>query len=566
MTSTSTWLRDRGRPARRYLALTVALGELSGILLILQTSLLVRIGNGVMFQESRLPGLLPFFAALLGVILLRVGVTWASRRAAFECASGAKQTLRGELARTLQDIGPIALAGMHAGEIATTTVDAVEALDAYFSKYLPQRAIATLLPFTILAVVFPLDWISGLVLVLTAVFLPLSMIVIGEESHARNQRLWGKLARMSGRFLDALQGLAVVKMFGASRREAAEIARASEEYRTMTMSVLKVAFLSSFMLELISSVSIALVAILSGLRLLTASMQFAPAYFILLIAPEYFLTLRTLGTFYHSRMEAVSAAEQVRALLQAGAARRPQDSTSAALTAERSPAARSMARAAPAARYSRSVTFEGVSFAYDARPVLEEVTFSVSLREHVAVLGASGAGKSTLLSLLLGFAAPDRGRLLIDGRDLRELDQRLWLDTVAWLPQRPTLFHGTLRDNIILGRPSAGDREIQDAIRLSHALEFIERMPDGLRTRVGEGGQGLSMGQLQRVALARLFLRNPGLVLLDEPTAHLDAESERLVNAGISILAEGRTMVLVTHRPATGVDRVLALAAGRVGS
>jgi ABC-type multidrug transport system fused ATPase/permease subunit len=184
----------------------------------------------------------------------------------------------------------------------------------------------------------------------------------------------------------------------------------------------------------------------------------------------------------------------------------------------------------------------------------------------VAVLGASGAGKSTLLSLLLGFAAPDRGRLLIDGRDLRELDQRLWLDTVAWLPQRPTLFHGTLRENIILGRPSAGDREIQDAIRLSHALEFIERMPDGLRTRVGEGGQGLSMGQLQRVALARLFLRNPGLVLLDEPTAHLDAESERLVNAGISSLAEGRTMVLVTHRPATGVDRVLALAAGRVGS
>ncbi|MFI5369747.1 MAG: ABC transporter transmembrane domain-containing protein, partial [Spirochaetia bacterium] len=298
MTSTSTWLHDRSRPARRNLGLTAALGELSGILLILQTSLLVQIGNGVMFKGTLLPGLLPFFAALLGVILLRVTVTWASRRAAFECASGAKQTLRRELARTLLDIGPIALAGMHAGEIAATTVDAVEALDAYFSRYLPQRAIATLLPFTILAVVFPLDWISGLVLVLTAVFLPLNMIVIGEESHARNQRLWGKLARMSGRFLDALQGLAVVKMFGAARREAAEIARASEEYRTMTMSVLRVAFLSSFMLELISSVSIAMVAILSGLRLLTASMQFAPGYFILLIAPEYFLTLRTLGTFY----------------------------------------------------------------------------------------------------------------------------------------------------------------------------------------------------------------------------------------------------------------------------
>ncbi len=321
MTSTSTWLRGRSRPARPNLALTVALGELSGILLILQTSLLVQIGNGVMFGGRTLRGLLPFFAALLGVVLLRAVVTWGSRRAAFECASGAKQTLRRELGGHLQSIGPIALAGMRAGEIAHTAVDAVEALDAYFSKYLPQRAIATLLPFTILAVVFPLDWISGLVLVLTAVFLPLNMIVIGEESHARNQRLWGKLARMSGHFLDALQGLATLKMFDASRREAEEIARTSEEYRGMTMSVLKVAFLSSFMLELISSVSIALVAILSGLRLLSASMQFAPGYFILLIAPEYFLTLRTLGTFYHSRMEAVSAADQVRVLLQAGPAR-----------------------------------------------------------------------------------------------------------------------------------------------------------------------------------------------------------------------------------------------------
>ncbi|MGD0725904.1 MAG: thiol reductant ABC exporter subunit CydD [Spirochaetia bacterium] len=559
MMSTSTWLRDRSRPARRNLALTVALGELSGILLILQTSFLVQIGNGVMFRGSSLPRLLPVFAALLGVILLRALAAWGSRRAAFECASGAKLTLRRELTEHLQAIGPIALAGMRAGEIAHTTVDAVEALDAYFSKYLPQRAIATLLPFTILAVVFPLDWISGLVLVLTAVFLPLNMIVIGEESHARNQRLWGKLARMSGHFLDALQGLATTKMFGAARREAGEIARTSEEYRGMTMSVLKVAFLSSFMLELIASVSIALVAILSGLRLLSASMEFAPGYFILLIAPEYFLTLRALGTFYHSRMEAVSAADQVRALLQTGSPRRLPDSPPATRAV-----ARPAARIAPRPRHARGVAFEGVSFAYEARPILEDVTFSVSSGEHVAVLGASGAGKSTLLSLLLGFATPDSGRLLIDGNDLRDLDSRAWLDTVAWLPQRPTLFHGTLRDNIVLGRPSAGDREIREAIRLSHASEFIERMPAGLHTRVGEGGQGLSMGQLQRVALARLFLRDPGLVLLDEPTAHLDPESERMVNAGIRNLTEGRTTVLVTHRPADGVDRVLALAAGRI--
>jgi ATP-binding cassette subfamily C protein CydD len=288
-------------------------------------------------------------------------------------------------------------------------------------------------------------------------------------------------------------------------------------------------------------------------------MQFAPGYFILLIAPEYFLTLRTLGTYYHSRMEAVSAADQVRNLLAAGPPRRPTD-TPAVATRE----ARPRARIFPTPRHASAVVFEGVSFSYEARTIIENVSFSVSSSEHVAVIGASGAGKSTLLSLLLGFVTPDSGRLLIDGNDMRDLDTRAWLDHVAWLPQRPTLFHGTLRENIHLGRPSADDREIREAIRLSHADEFIERLPAGLHTRVGEGGQGLSMGQIQRVALARLFLRDPGLVLLDEPTAHLDAESEQMVNAGIRGLTEGRTMVLVTHRPASSGDRVLALAAGRI--
>jgi ATP-binding cassette, subfamily C, bacterial CydD len=559
MASISSWLRERIKPPRRQLALAVALGELSGILLILQTALLVQIGNAVIFRRSGLPLLLPFFGALLGVILLRVVAAWASRRAAFECASGVKRTLRMELTAHLQEIGPVALAGMRAGEIANTVVDAVEALDGYFSKYLPQRAIATLLPFTILAVIFPLDWISGLVLILTAVFLPLNMIVIGEEAHARNQRLWGRLARMSGHFLDVLQGLATVKMFGASRREAREIARISDEHRAATMSVLRIAFLSSFMLELISSVSIALVAILSGLRLLSGSMEFAPGYFILLVAPEYFLTLRTLGTFYHARMEAVSAADQVRNLFETGSLRR---TAARASDADRKRATQEPISTVP--RRASDAAFEGVSFAYAGRTVLDGLSFSVRPEEHVAIVGASGAGKSTLLSLLLGFITPDTGRLVVEGRDMRDLDTRAWLDRVAWLPQRPTLFHGTLRDNIRLGRLSADDREIGNAIRRACLDELVERLPAGLETRVGEGGQGLSTGQLQRVALARLFLRDPRLVLLDEPTAHLDAESERMVNAGIRTLTEGRTLILVTHRRASSVDRVLRLTAGRV--
>ena len=259
-------------------------------------------------------------------------------------------------------------------------VDAVEALEGYYARYLPQRALSTLLPFTVLAVVFPLDWISGLVLVLTAAFLPVSMVVIGEESHVRNQRLWSTLARMSGRFLDILQGLTTVKIFGAVRREAAEIERSSGEYRAATMSVLRIAFVSSFMLELLSAVSIAIVAILSGLRLMAATMHFAPAYFILLVAPEYFLVLRTLGTFYHMRMEAMAAAERITGLLATAAPARPAEAVTSAASPTRT-------------REACSVTFDSVSFSFAARKILDGVSFSVPPGGHVALAGASGAGE-----------------------------------------------------------------------------------------------------------------------------------------------------------------------------
>jgi ATP-binding cassette subfamily C protein CydD len=446
---------------------------------------------------------------------------------------------------------------MHTGEIAEVVVDAVESLEGYYAGYLPQRAIATLLPFTVLAVVFPLDWISALVLVLTALFLPLGMIVIGEEAHARNQRLWATLARIGGRFLDALRGLATVKIFGALRREAQEIERCSDEYRRATMSVLRMAFLSSFMLEFISAVSIAIVAVLTGLRLFSGAMHFAPGYFILLVAPDYFLTLRTLGTQYHARMEAASAAELIRTLLE--------KMTGAGRGDGRDPPA---ARAAPASaarnakRGGAAVEFREVSFAYSGRPVLENLSFSVSAGERVALVGPSGCGKSTILNILLGFAAPERGRVIVDGRDIRHIDRDELYESLAWLPQRPTIFHGTIRYNIGLGLPGAGDPELDLASRLAHVDEFAESLPSGLDTLVGEGGQGLSVGQIQRVALARLFLRSPKLLLLDEPTAHLDARSEECVNASLLELAKGRTMILVTHRPAPIVDRSLAVRAG----
>ncbi|HET6487666.1 MAG TPA: thiol reductant ABC exporter subunit CydD [Spirochaetia bacterium] len=543
------WLRDQGRPARGRLALTVALGEAAGVLLVLQTGLLARVADGAIFRRGSLPALLPLLLEALIVIGVRAVTTWASKRAASACASQAKDLIRSRCLEQLRRLGPIPLAGMRAGEIANTAVDAVEALDAYYSRYLPQRAIASLLPLTILAVIFPLDWLSGLVLVLTAVFLPLSMIVIGEEAHERNRRLWGTLAQMSGRFLDVLQGLATVRMFNAAARETRQIQEASDQYRALTLSVLRVAFLSSFMLELISAVSIAIVAVLTGFRLLSGSMSFLPGYFILLIAPEYFLTLRVLGTFYHSRMEAVSAAEKIRELLSLPVPDRAH-----------APAVAVRLSAAP------SVGFQDVTFSYEGRSVLSGASFRIPPGEHVALMGESGAGKTTVLLLLLGFAAPRSGTIDVDGQPLGALDADGWRAGVAWLPQRPTLFHGSVLDNIRLGSANATRDEVLAAARLAHVDEFLPRLSHGLDTRLGEGGQGLSVGQAQRVALARLFLRQPRVVLLDEPTAHLDDESARLVTEGIQRLCAGRTTLLVTHREATAafMGRVIRISDGRI--
>jgi ATP-binding cassette subfamily C protein CydD len=556
MTSGAEWLGRRGRSARGSLAIAVALGEVSGLLLILQTALLASIVNAVAMEGKGLSALSGGFSLLLGVLLLRALGAWLSRRAAFECSSRVKLELRRDLEARLRSIGPRALEGRRSGEIAAAVVDAVEALDGYFSGYLPQRAIATLLPVTVLAVVFPLDWVSALVLVLTAAFLPVSMILIGEEAQERNRRLWSSLARMSGDFLDLLQGIATVKIFGAARRETERMARVSEEYRGATMSVLRVAFLSSFMLELLSALSIAIVAVLAGFRLLSGSMSFGPGYFILLVAPEYFLTLRNLGGFYHARMQALGAADRIKDLLEPAG----QDSEAEGREA---PGGEPRGPVAPAGRRSAAtLAFEDVSLTGGGRPILEGVSFELAPAERITLSGPSGCGKTSILAAILGFARPSSGRITLGG--LGRGAAAGAREGIAWLPQRPSLFHGTLADNIRLARASASDREVEEAAASAGVDEFLDRLPEGLATRVGEGGRGLSVGQVQRVALARLFLLDPGLVLLDEPFAHLDETNAAAMATAIAALTEGRTTILVSHGNAWGGGRRLVIARGRL--
>lgn len=543
------WLAGQRHLAGTALNLAVGLGLAGGLLLIWQAHLLARVVSGVVVDRAPLETLWPLLLTLPAIFALRAAIAWSAEQVSFTAAARVKVALRNRLYRHLQALGPAYLSGERSGELTNLVADGVEKLEAYYARFLPHMALTALVPLAILAFVFPLDWISGLVMLGTAPLIPLFMILIGKGAERLNQRQWRQLARMSAHFLDVIQGLTTLKLFNASRREAEVIAAVSEAHRRSTMSVLRVAFLSALVLEFFSTVSIAVVAVLIGFRLLWGEMAFLHGFFVLLLAPEFYLPLRTLGTHYHARMEAIAAAERLVEVLETPLP--PAPGAPLALPPER----------------PLGVRYEGVGFTYPGgSTALEAVDLDLAPGERVALVGPSGAGKSTVVNLLLGFLRPDAGRILVNGVDLAGLEREAWLREVAFVPQRPRVFHGTLFDNIRLGRPDADPAAVREAARLARAEEFIDRLPQGYATPVGEAGQGLSGGQIQRLALARAFLKDAPLVVLDEPTASLDPDSEALVQAAIERLAVGRTLLVVAHRLATvrGADRIVVLDGGRV--
>jgi ATP-binding cassette subfamily C protein CydD len=544
-----SWLRAHKGRAGRYLSYSVALGTLGGLLIVGQAWLLARIIDGAIFQHGELARLMPAFWALLGLFTLRALISRWSEQLGFRGAAQVKVALREQLFGHLQALGPVRLAAEGPGELANTLVDGVEALEAYYARYLPAMSLMALVPLILLAFIFPADWVSGLVMLLTAPLIPLFMVLIGAGAERLNQRQWRQLARMSAHFLDVIQGLTTLKLFNASRREVQTIARISQDYRRSTMSVLRVAFLSSAVLEFFSTVSIAVVAVLIGFRLLDGEMAFFQGFFVLLLAPELYLPLRNMGTHYHARMEAIGAAERMVELIETPVGER-------ALGTRPPPDSRSL-----------DIAFEQVSFAFEPRrPALDDLSLELPAGQRIALVGPSGAGKSTLIDLLLGFVQPDQGRITVNGLDLAEMALRTWREHLAWVPQSPRLFHGTLLDNVRLGRPDADMSAVEAAARRAHADEFIQKLPEGWETRIGELGQGLSGGQIQLLALARALLRDTPLVLLDEPTASLDPHSERMITDALKRLAEGRTLLTIAHRLHTvrQADLILVLDRGRL--
>jgi thiol reductant ABC exporter CydD subunit len=550
--------------ARLHLVASVVLGLFAGAAIVGQAWLLSRVISRVFLDGFSLDRVSPWLIALLFLSLLRAGLVWGSEVAASRLAVRVKGQLRERLAAHLLALGPVYARGERSGELINTVVEGIEALDAYLRQYLPQLALAALVPLTVFLFVLPLDWVSALVLLLTAPLIPLFTVLIGNHADALTKRQWASLSRMSAHFLDVLQGLTTLKLLGRSREQARTVDHISDRFRQATMGVLRVAFLSALVLEMVATLSTAVVAVQIGLRLLYGHLSFDQAFFVLILAPEFYLPLRLLGTRFHAGMEGVAAARRIFEVLDTELPTRDARITQVAVM----PDTPLVGRTAFLGVNAPHLRFEGVHYTYgDGRcTALENLSFDLAPGSKVALVGPSGAGKSTVAHLLLRFMEPDRGLITVNGEPLCRLSPAAWRQTVAWMPQEPYLFHDTVAQNIRLSRPDATPDQIVWAARQAQAHAFIEALPQGYDTVVGERGARLSGGEGQRIALARAFLKDAPLLILDEATANLDPESEAQVQEALGYLLRGRTALMIAHRLSTvhHADRILVLAGGRL--
>ncbi|MFC8430384.1 thiol reductant ABC exporter subunit CydD [Streptomyces sp. NPDC057253] len=528
------------RATRLFLVAVVGLGGLGALLVIAQAMLIAEIVVGAFQHGLSVPGLRTPLLLLAAVAAGRGLVSWLTELAAHRASAAVKSELRGRLLERATALGPGWLSGQRTGSLVALATRGVDALDDYFSRYLPQLGLAVVVPVAVLARIVTEDWVSAAIIVGTLPLIPVFMVLIGWATQSRMDRQWQLLSRLSGHFLDVVAGLPTLKVFGRAKAQAESIRRITGEYRQATMRTLRIAFISSFALELLSTLSVALVAVTIGMRLVHGEMHLYDGLVILILAPEAYLPLRQVGTQYHAAAEGLAAAEEIFAVLE-------------------TPVPASGAGPVP----TGALAFEQVTVRYPGRAAdaVTDVSFEVAPGETVALVGPSGAGKSTLLNVLLGFVGPAEGRVRIGGADLAEVDLAEWRSRIAWVPQRPQLFAGTITENVRLARPDADDAAVRQALADAGAREFVDALPLGADTVLGEDGAGLSAGQRQRLALARAFLADRPVLLLDEPTAALDGATEAEVVAAVRRLAAGRTVLLVVHRPALlGVaDRVVRL-------
>ncbi|PSW03662.1 heme ABC transporter permease/ATP-binding protein CydD [Photobacterium lipolyticum] len=550
------WLKSQSKLAKRWLMLSVGLGFLSGLLLVGQAALLANILHQLIIEHTDKYELVDQFIGLIAIVGLRAACSWGREIFGYRCGEQIRLHIRQLILNRLHSLGPAYIKGKPAGAWASLVLEQVEEMQDFFARYLPQMSIAVLVPVVILVTVFPINWAAGLIFLVTAPLVPMFMALVGLGAADANRRNFKALQRLSGHFYDRLQGLSTLRLFNRADAEAENLHAASHVLRKRTMEVLRLAFLSSAVLEFFSAISVAIVAVYFGFSFIGelnfghygVPISLFTGLFVLVLAPEFYQPLRDLGTFYHAKAQAIGAAESIVEFLNVEA-----DEMAAGDQELPSPE-------------TIEINVSDLEVLSPQGQVLAgPLSFDIQAREQVALVGPSGAGKTSLLNALLGFL-PYRGSLKINGIELKELDHSEWRQAISWVGQNPLLVHGSIHDNITLGNTLATDDHVSLVAKQAYADEFISRLEKGYQHQVGDRSGGLSVGQAQRIAVARAMLQGGAFWVLDEPTASLDANSEKLVLKSLSQAVQGQTTLMVSHRldQLSTIDRVLVLEDGKL--
>ncbi|MCL1041605.1 cysteine/glutathione ABC transporter permease/ATP-binding protein CydD [Shewanella marisflavi] len=550
------WLKQQKSACGAYLNLTVLFGVLTGFALVAQAYLLATMLHGLIIENLPREAFTSEFIALIAVIVLRAALAYGRERISFKAGMLLRSRIRQTVLDKLVELGPVFIKGRPAGSWASIVLEQVEDLHDFYAKYLPQMMLAGFIPLTILAVVFPINWAAGIILLATAPLIPLFMILVGMGAADANRKNFGALSRLSGHFMDRLRGLGTLRLFHAGAREQQAIENASEEFRSRTMAVLRMAFLSSAVLEFFAAVSIAVLAVYFGFSFLDhldfghygAGLTLFIGLFVLILAPEFYQPLRDMGTHYHAKAQAIGAAEALMELLN--------HQGDEAVDAQRT----TFASETPL-----SIKLQGAEvLSPDGQVLLGPITAEISSGEQVAIVGPSGAGKTSLLNMLLGFLSY-RGSVLVNGEELSSLGRASYRRYLAWLGQEPQLFHGTIGDNVAMGKTMT-DEAIYKLLDSARIGDFVRAQPEGLSHPIGEQSAGVSVGQAQRLCLARALGQSAKLFVLDEPTASLDSHSEAAVMQALTDARLGATSLLVTHRldALVEMDKIWVLDGGKL--
>ncbi|MGN2616378.1 heme ABC transporter permease/ATP-binding protein CydD [Aliivibrio fischeri] len=548
------WLKGQSKLAKKWLTLSIGLGFLSSLFLIAQAALLADILHQLIVEQVDKYELISHFVAILVFVAIRALCSWGREIAGYRCGEHIRVHIRQLILNKLQELGPAYIKRKPAGTWATLLLEQVEDMQDFFSRYLPQMSLSVLIPFVILIVVFPQNWAAGLIFLLTAPLVPLFMALVGMGAADANRRNFKALQRLSGHFYDRLQSMTTIRLFNKTAQETEHLHGASEIFRKRTMEVLRLAFLSSAVLEFFTSISIAIVAVYFGFTFIGeldfghygTTVTLFTGLFILILAPEFYQPLRDLGTFYHAKAQAIGAAESLVEFLDTKTEQQAQGDK----------------------KVSESSTLdiqveELIVTTHDGKNLLGPISFHLEEGSQTALIGPSGAGKTSLINAILGFL-PYQGSIKINGIELSELDKTKWYKEINWVGQNPTLVHGTIQENITLGKQDITQEQLDTACEHAFANEFIDDL--GYQHAISDRSGGLSVGQAQRLALARALLQQGRLWILDEPTASLDAKSERLVMKSLNQATQGLTTLMITHRldQLHAMDSILVLDKGEI--